>query len=502
MVHVQDAATPPAPPGRVAQAPSLGYIGDMDLRIRLFPTLTSRYILRALAGPFVFSLVTVVFILLLQFVMRFIDQLVGKGLSAWVIIEVIVLNLAWIVVLAVPMSVLVATLMAFGELSSRNEITAMKASGLSIYRMMRPVLVASLLIAGALVFFNNRILPEANHRARVLATDIRRTKPTLTLVAGMFSQDIQGYSILVRKTFENSNDLEGITLYDHTDGSRSVTVTAERGRISFTPDFRKLVMDLETGEIHELSIADMSVYRRLRFDRHRITMDVSGFDFERSAEGAFSRGDRELSALQMMTMVDSLSREREKADLRAVTFAERDIALRLAGVTDSAATGIYNLLPAGVVRSPVFRARQISSAVSNELFFRGAIDRQIDTYMVEIHKKYSIPAACVVFVLIGLPLGVMARRGGFGVAATLSLGFFVLYWACLIGGEKLADRGIVSPFWGMWLANILLGLLGLYLTVRVGREAVFIRWDSLRRLVPRRWRTAESGTDFSPAGAP
>jgi lipopolysaccharide export system permease protein len=122
--------------------------------------------------------------------------------------------------------------------------------------------------------------------------------------------------------------------------------------------------------------------------------------------------------------------------------------------------------------------------------------------MVEIHKKYSIPAACVVFVLIGLPLGVMARRGGFGVAATLSLGFFVLYWACLIGGEKLADRGIVSPFWGMWLANILLGLLGLYLTVRVGRETVFIRWDSLRRLVPRRWRTAESGADFSPAGAP
>ena len=467
---------------------------------RLLPTLTARYILRALVGPFLFSTVTIIFILLLQFVMRFIDQLVGKGLSAWVIMEVIALNLAWIVVLAVPMSVLVAVLMAFGEMSSRNEVTAMKASGMSIYRMMRPVVVASVLLAAALVYFNNRILPEANHRARVLATDIRRTKPTLTLVGGMFSQDIPGYSMLVRRTFENSNDLEGITIYDHTDPSRSVTITAARGTIGFSADFRKLVMDLEEGEIHELGLTDMGAYRRLRFTRHRIAMDVTGFDFERSSEGAFSRGDRELSSREMWLLVDSLSAVRDDAGRRASSFAERDIALRLAGAADSAATGVYALLPANVVNSPLFRARQVSSAVANELFFGGLTARQIDTYMVEIHKKYSIPVACVVFVLIGLPLGIMARRGGFGIAATLSLGFFVLYWACLIGGEKLADRGIVSPFLGMWMANIILGLLGVYLTVRIGREAVFIRWEALRRFLPRRWRVDEAG-DERPAAA-
>jgi lipopolysaccharide export system permease protein len=315
----------------------------------------------------------------------------------------------------------------------------------------------------------------------------------------MFSQDIQGYSILVRKTFEDSNNLEGITLYDHTDPARSVTITADRGRISFSHDFRKLVMDLEDGEIHELGLADMGTYRRLRFERHRIAMDVSGFDFERSAEGAFSRGDRELSARQMMVLVDSLGGVSADAGRRAAAFAERDMELRLAGAADSAAAGMYNLLPANVVRSPLFRARQVSSAVANELFYSGTIQRQVDTYMVEIHKKYAIPVACVVFVLIGLPLGVMARRGGFGIAATLSLGFFVLYWSCLIGGEKLADRGIVSPFWGMWLANIILGILGIYLTVRVGREAVFIRWDALRRFLPRRWR-AETYPTLRPAG--
>src|SRR5437867_7960076 len=160
----------------------------------IFPQkmLTYRYLLRAHSGPFVFSLCTLMFLFLLQFVMKFIDQLIGKGLSAWIIIELIALNLAWMLVLAVPMSVLVATLMAFGDLSSKNEITAMKASGISIYRMLAPITVAATVIAILLVWFNNYVLPEANHKAKTLMIDIRKKKPTLNLVPGLFSQDIAG----------------------------------------------------------------------------------------------------------------------------------------------------------------------------------------------------------------------------------------------------------------------------------------------------------------------
>ncbi len=149
------------------------------------------------------------FLFLLQFIMKFIDQLVGKGLTAWVILELIALNLSWMLVLAVPMSVLVATLMAFGDLSSRNEITAMKAGGVSLYRMLTPVLIAGLLVALLLVYFNNYVLPESNYRLKTLMVDIRRKKPTLSLVNGVFSQDIPGYSILVRKSFPKTNELEG-----------------------------------------------------------------------------------------------------------------------------------------------------------------------------------------------------------------------------------------------------------------------------------------------------
>jgi lipopolysaccharide export system permease protein len=450
--------------------------------------LIARYILRAHLGPFAFSLVTLMFVFLLQFIMKFIDKLVGKGLTPWVIMELIGLSLAWMLVLAVPMSVLVATLMAFGDLSSRNEITAMKACGVSTYRMMLPVFAGALAVGLALLWFNNDVLPDANHNLRTLTIDIQRKKPTINLRNGVFSQDIPGYSILARKTFEKTNDLEGVTMFDYTNPGVNVCITAERGTISFSPDFRKLIMDLKRGEIHELDLQKMMAYRKVRFESHRIAMDVEGFDFTRSSESAFQRGNRELGAPAMMAIVDSLRRARDAvADgLRARTSREADSLL--AGVPVSTPSPYVYAPGTASAYAALNDARTFSTTVATELFRIENFDRQIDQYMVEIHKKYSIPMACLVFVLIGVPLGIMSRRGGFGTAATLSLGFFVLYYACLIGGEKLADRGILSPFTGMWSANIIISLMGIYLTVRVARETVVIDWSFLTRFLPRKWR--------------
>jgi lipopolysaccharide export system permease protein len=462
----------------------------MSFRVPGAPSLLSRYLLRALAGPFLFSFSTLMFLFVLQFVMKYIDQFVGKGLSPWVIIELIALSLAWMVVLAVPMSVLVATLMAFGDLSSRNEITAMKAGGVSILRMMAPVLVAAGITAALLVVFFNDVLPEANHRAKTLGMDIRRKRPTLSLVAGMFSRDLPGYSILVRKTFETSNELEGVTIYDYTNPGVSVVVTAARGAISFSADYRKLIMDLRDGEIHTLDLREPDRYRRIRFMRHRIAMDVEGFDFERTAAGTFLRSDRELSAGAMLAVVDSLRISREEIHGTIRTAAERDINALLRGQPPPSAFPRYGTVPQPRRDRAGLHARQMVSLIENEAMRLDGIEGQINQFLVEVHKKYSIPAACLVFVLIGVPLGVMARRGGFGVAATLSLGFFLLYWAFLIGGEKLADRRLLSPAVGMWSANVLLTIVGIALTIRIGRESTVIRWEALQRWIPKRWRTA------------
>jgi lipopolysaccharide export system permease protein len=449
-----------------------------------------RYILRAHIGPFLFSFFTLMFLFLLQFVMKFVDELVGKGLSAWVVLELIALNLAWMVVLAVPMSILVATLMAFGDMSSKNEITAMKAAGTSLYRMIAPIFAASVLIAAGLVYFNNSVLPDANHRLKNLASDIRRKKPTLSLVNGVFSQDIPGYSILVRRAVPKTNDLVGVTIYDFTNPSSNVVITARRGTVSFSPDYRRLIMDLQEGEIHELDLQNQNSYRRVRFEKHRIAMDVQGFDFERTAEAASQRGDRELSARAMQVFVDSLSPTKAALEKEFADVMRRDVELRASGLLDAPLSGAPGQSPPAYlpVTTPLLALRQTQATVTTYMFRLENLERQLDQYEVEINKKYSIPAACIVFVFVGVPLGIMSRRGGFGVAATLSLGFFILYWACLIGGEKLADRDIVQPFVGMWIANVLIGLFGVYLTFRIGRETILIDWSFLHRLVPRRWR--------------
>ncbi len=440
------------------------------------------YILRAHLAPFLFSFTTLMFVFLLQFLMKAVDQLVGKGLGFWVIGELILLSLAWMVVLAVPASVLVATLMGFGKLSSQNEITALRAGGMSLPKMMTTVIAAAAVLGYLSVEFNNRVLPEANHRFKLLMMDIRRIRPTLSINAGLFNQDLPGYSILARKTSESSTDMEGLTIYDYTDPSMNVVITADRGRVSFTSDYRKVVMDLSDGEIHRFRPSAGEEYRRIGFARHRIAMDAEGFDFERSAQNAFSRSDRELSADVMRAIVDSLraeaasTRERIFSDRAAPPRTNPRSRLQAWPSPDSTQEREAARLAAHHVRMQLMNSENRRQTID-------ALGKQVNSYLVEIHKKYAIPAACLVFVFIGVPLGVMARRGSFGVAATLSLGFFLMYWASLIGGEKLGDRGIMPPWLGMWMANIVLGAIGAILTVRLTKEIPMITLSPDNRLM-------------------
>lgn len=442
------------------------------------------HIFKAHIAPFFGSFFILMFLFVLQFIMKFMDQLVGKGLSGAVIAELMLLNLAWMVVLAVPMAVLVATLMAFGGMASTNEITAMKAGGVSLYRMIIPAVIAALVVTEAMIEFNNKILPEANHRSKTLTIDIRRKKPTLTLIPGLFSQDMPGYSMLVRKTFEASNNFEGVTIYNHSNPNKNTVITATHGSLSFSGDYRKLIMDLYNGEIHEIDHTKPHLYRIVKFERQRLTTRAEGFDFERSAINAFTRGDREMSSAEMRYMVDSLS---------AVTASIRQ---RI----DEYTAGLHEKIFTGSIaedspQRPFWKnVEQYSTMSSQMMFYRNNIDaeisnmtyqdKQIREYLVEIHKKYSIPFACFVFILVGAPLGVMARRGGFGMAASLSLGFFLLYWSSLIGGEKLADRQLIEPWLGMWFANLFIGTLGLYLTYKVAKENIDIDFTGWKRYIP------------------
>jgi lipopolysaccharide export system permease protein len=416
--------------------------------------------------------------------MKFADRLVGKGLDSWVIVKLVVYNLSWMVVLVVPMASLVATLMAFGNLSQNNEVTIMKSSGISLYKMMFAPFLASIVVAYLLFQFNNDVLPDANHQAKILMSDISNTKPTLSLEPGFFSQEVDNYAILVRTIDQNSNWLYQITLYDYSNSAKVNVVTADSGKIYFSKDQSKLIMDLYNGEIHESDVQNTTMYRKLEFEKHLITMNGDQFSLQQS--NSVSRGERELSVTDMQIITDSLRKQLSKNQISLQKETDK--------IFFNDTTTIKNVEnrlgknPQLIYMRAVDKLRSNKSIILSNFNRVEADYRNIEKYEVEIYKKYALPVACIVFVLIGAPLGIMVRKGGFGVAAGISLFFFLIYWAFLIGGEKLAERGYFSPFIGMWAANIVLGITGILLTIKTNKEAKTISFNFLLKLIPKRFR--------------
>ena len=420
--------------------------------------------------------------------MKFADRLVGKGLDTWIIIKLIMYNLSWMVVLVIPMATLVSTLMAFGNLSQNNEITIMKSSGISLYKMMTAPFIASIIIGYLLFVFNNDVLPDANHQAKLLMQDISRKKPTLSLEPGFFSKEVSNYAILVREINEKTNDLKEVVIYDYTDPAKINVITAHHGHIYFSPDQSKLIMDLKDGEIHESDVNNTGMYRKIVFNKHRITMNADQFTFQQTASGI--RGERELSTTAMERIVDSLALLRQEyingltKETNKYFFVDSTANKKNITSINSRTDNLLYVRILDEIRS----TKNIILTNNKRVEWS---DREIEKYEVEIHKKFALPVACIVFVLIGAPLGIMVRKGGFGAAASISMFFFLLYWAFLIGGEKLADRGMFSPFIGMWSANIFLTIIGIFLTMKTNKESITIRFLLLRKLVPKRFRSEE-----------
>lgn len=456
-----------------------------------------RYIFKEHIGPFFFGLSVIMFILVMDFILEVLNMIIGKGLNAFIILQVFVLNLAWMLALAVPMAVLVSTLMAFGRLSQDNEITALKASGISFYRLILPALVASILISVGMVFFNDRVLPELNHHARLLMTDIHQKRPTWNLKQNVFIDEIPGYHILIKKVDPHSSDVRGVTIYDLKNRRIPRTIIAEKGKVEFTPDGKTLVFRLFNGEIHETDEQDPQRYRRVSFDKQTIYIHDVGSKLIRSQSDY--RTDREKTSAQMLA---------EIRGMEAGVIASKQKIKQTANLAwDKVSAGVnHTINTAGSIGKRGAHSKDVSvgekKALENLIKENQNILNQIlsqnqniknkrrysNSLLVEVHKKFALAVACVVFILVGAPLGIMAKKGGMAVGLGLSLGFFVLYWAFLIGGEELADRQLIPAFWAMWSANILIGGAGIYILVKSAKETKFISWKWTEKFVPKRYR--------------
>jgi len=458
-----------------------------------------RYILNRHIGPFLFSLFVITLLFLLNLAFRVLGRILSKGLDFWVIVEFFGLNLAWIIALTVPMAVLTASLMAFGSLAADNEITALKASGVSLYRIIGFNLIVSVLIALFLVWFNNAILPDFNHRARILGSDINAKRPTLKLDPGvLFQQD--KFNIIVTKILsekDNVSQVAGITIFFKKDQQFNNTIVAERGEIFVDEANEKLRINLFNGTQHEVDWQNMEKYQKLNFDRHVITIDVPGLALTRRDDSYFS--DREMSAQRMLEQVH-LNQAEIKKQLQEINDLVIPKVARHLQQTNSDSFYLperiafnsrlilndngnkppskmnpdakerltlgYNRLIAEY-RQLMYQLRTKNNVIDN-------FHRRNYVLLVEIHKKYSIPVACIIFVLVGAPLGIIARRGNMAASGGIGLFFFILYWAFLIAGEELADRQVISPAVAMWSPNVVVGIFGIYLVFSVVKETKFI----------------------------
>ncbi|HEX5316293.1 MAG TPA: LptF/LptG family permease, partial [Candidatus Kapabacteria bacterium] len=382
------------------------------------------------------------------------------------------------------------------SMAAANELTAMKAAGVSLGRMIFPVLVLSTLVAVFDLQFNNIILPDANHRAKDLMTDINQKKPSLIIEPGTYTTDeeIPGYSILARRVNSKTNDLGDVTIYDHSSPSQSRVLTAKTGHLAFTPDFRNIILTLHDGELHEVLAQQPMDYRRGHFGEYIVQVPTSGYDFMH--EGESERSGRELSAHDLLLRVhaDEASQARETASLRQHLKAFATL------ITACSAPPPVNTPPAPPKALPIQeRMREIFSPqhmnIQNDESSISQTQDDMDNYLVETHKKYAIPASCIIFALIGVPLGALAKRSGVGAGTGLSIGFFVLYWVFLIGGEKLADRAVITPFWGMWGGDLILLIIGIGLTWRASVE----RPMHLTKRVKAFWRSKIVRQKVSPA---
>jgi len=479
--------------------------------MQLYPTTIQRDLLRRFIGPFTFSFSVIVALLIMQFLILFTDRLVGKDLPLLTILELIFSNLASLVVLAIPMSILAASLLVYGRLSELNEFTALRAAGIHPWQLIKPLLWVSLLVFGIMVYFSNRILPEANLQSKRLWTEIRLIRPAFDVQPGVFYDGIDGYTFLANRIDTQTDSLYGITLYRDQGTYGRAVFRAEKGHIQSELGGSFLKLDLIGG--HVTRWIPQSTGNRLMeqsaYQRYSIRFDISTI-IPSDSSGNTLQSDRSMSIRELRTQIDSVELQL-KTQLQYFSKKENFALQRLIEAplspaftpkpslfTPNALPEYYstNLKASNIVflqsdsippidRISVLRST-IESLKSSQLDYQNLgqnlqwREQQKAEYRVEILKKFAVPFVCIPFFLCGAFIGLLSKRGNLGFAAITSAVVSTLFWISIIQGEKWADRLFISPAVGMWFGNALLMTLAGILMYRVYTEKEFRLRGKLR----------------------
>ncbi len=479
----------------------------------------SRYILRQHLPPLGYALAALTFAMLVNQIAKQFGNFVGKGLPWTVIFEVFALSIPFIVAMTLPMAVLVAVLYTFSHLAADNEVTAMKAGGISIGRLLAPVMGGALVMALISLLWNDQVLPRSNHELRTLLVDIQRKKPTFQLKEQVINEVVPGQFFLRAARIDPvANTLNDVTIYDLEDPERRRIITADSGRMAYTPGGTDLYLTLRDGEVHEVKRTQPDQFNRTFYGTNRIKVAGVSNQFQQTESDDY-RGDREMTICAMQDVVTRARQDMERVRREALTGVTAELRrlsklgpLPPPAVDSSApAPGGYCALLRAVARLLVpdsahaeqpprgsapslkanggqgvrtLHAAQQPSLTTTAYQQRLRASRQrAAIYEVEIEKKLAISAACVIFAMLGVPLAIRFPRGGVGLVIGTSLAVFSVYYVGLIGGEELGDRLIVPPFFAMWAPNLIflaVSLPLLWTVRRAGSTSHGGDWDEVK----------------------
>ena len=453
----------------------------------------NRLLLGAFALPLVVTFVIVQFILVMQFLWLYIDDLVGKGLDTWIIAELIFYASASFVPLALPLAILLASIMTLGTLAEHGELTAIRATGISLLRFLRPLFVVVGGIALFAFYFSDTLLPNSRLKFGSLLYDVQQKKPALAIKPGVFYQDIEGYTLMVRRRDADQQTLRDILLYDRTGRGAFPQVTkARKGRMVHSPDQRYLTIELENGFTYTDQISQGLAggepgETRIYFRKQQIHLDLSQLRLRRSDESLFRDYYSMLNTRQLHKAIESLRLDNRRRDsalneliLGQYAFGRDSMAgeptWRTAATTASASrTGpvVTDWNHADLKQEALRQLQTVRSYLDMKNREMRSRKELMARYILEFHRKFSLSFACILLMMVGAPLGALIRKGGLGLPTVWAVGCFLLYHVVSMTSEKLGREGSLSPEWAMWVSSMVLLPLGFWLLYRVNRDRKF-----------------------------
>jgi lipopolysaccharide export system permease protein len=456
------------------------------------------FTLKSYLGPLVMTFFIALFILLMQFLWKYIDDLVGKGLEWYIIFKLLFYASSTFVPLALPLAILLSSLMMFGNLAENYELVSMKSAGISLSRIMRPLIILSIFISCLAFYFSNVILPTANLKFLSLLYDIREKKLAFNIKEGVFYNGIEGFVIRVGNKDPDGNTIRDVMVYDHSKHQGEISLTiADWGKMELTPDKRFLVFRLYNGMNYEertdLRQAERThPFQRTKFKEQYQMFDLSTFQLTRTDEKLFKSNYEMLNVRQLQHSIDSLKRDnrQDRTNFEKNFIHNYSLLSTLDTSTKVARADSLKKLNPDIFENLTEQEKQkvyvIAKSSASSVGENIRINKEslyiksklLHKHEVVLHKKFTFSIACFLLFFIGGPLGAIIRKGGLGLPAVISTIFFILFWILSFIGEKYTDEGVLPAWEGMWIAPAVLLPIGIFLTYKATVDASLLDLDA------------------------